>query len=355
MNAPLPKLFFPFDGESGPDMPAPGTAMPVADGVHWIRMPLPFQLDHINLWLIEDGDGWTLVDTGLKLEDTRDHWRTLFETMPIGRDRGRPAERLIVTHFHPDHIGLAAWLVETLDTRLWMSRTEWLMARTVFVDSASEANHANMVRFFVQHGLDPEVAAKLFRGGNTYQSHILEAPARYGRPQHGDRVAIGGRDWRVIVGTGHAPEHVCLYSADAGVLISGDQILPRITPNIGVWVSEPLADPLADYLGSMEHFRALPADTLVLPSHGFPFRGLHTRLDEIERHHEERLDALAEACAEAPLSAAESLPVLFRRELDTYQTGFAMGEALAHLACLAGRGRLVRRTDDDGIVRFHRP
>jgi len=353
VNAPLPKLDFPFGGAVGPAMPVPGAAVPVADGVYWIRMPLPFQLDHINLWLLEDGDGWTLVDTGLNLETTREHWRSLFAAMPIGRAQGRPAERLVVTHFHPDHVGLAGWLVEELGTALWMSRTEWLMARTAYDDSGTQQNQRLLADFFVEHGLDRSVAAQLFRGGDTYRSHVVEAPPRYRRIQHGEALAIGGRTWRVIVGTGHAPEHACLYCEETQVLISGDQILPRITANIGVWASEPMADPLADYLGSIERFRALPADTLVLPSHGFPFRGLHTRLDEIQHHHDERLEALADACAQTPLSAAAALPVLFRRELDTYQTGFAMGEALAHLACLAGRGLVVRRTGEDGVVRFH--
>ena len=344
-------LEFPF-GERRPDA---GTAMEVAPGVHWLRMPLPFRLDHINLWLLEDGDGWTLVDTGMQLDETRQHWRTLFDRFGIahGGRPGRPATRLIVTHFHPDHIGLAGWLVGELDTELWITRTEWLMARMLWLDSDA-ASHRSMADFYTRHGLAPDLADRLFAGGNTYRRRVAETPVRHRRLRAGDVLEIGGRRWEVIVGTGHAPEHACLWTVDGNMLISGDQILPGITPNISVWPNEPDASPLEDYLGSFARFGRLPDDALVLPSHNLPFRGLQTRIGQIVDHHRERLERLAGAFEGERLSAADAVPLLFRRDLDTHQMGFALGECLAHLAWLEGAGTLAGRLDPDGIHRFER-
>jgi glyoxylase-like metal-dependent hydrolase (beta-lactamase superfamily II) len=343
-------LDYPFV-DTGEGKPAPGETMEVAPGIHWLRMPLPFQLNHINLWLLETDDGWVLVDCGLKLDTTKDFWRTLFAAKSIGAKFGRPVERLVVTHFHPDHIGLAGWLVRELETELWITRTEWLMARMLYLDNEA-TNHNTMARFYASHGLDPDLAERLFKGGNTYRDRVDESPLHHRRLQHGDRLSIGGRTWRIIVGTGHAPEHACLYCEEANVLISGDQILPKITPNISVWASEPDANPLGDFLGSMGRFRDLPEDTLVLPSHGFPFFGLHTRVDALIQHHQEKLTKLRDWINGAAVTAADTLPVLFRPDLDMHQTGFAMGEALAHLAYLEGVGELRRDRAEDGLYRF---
>lgn len=355
MNA----IVFPF-GEANTDVPLSGETREVAPGVHWIRMPLPFALNHINLWLLEDDDGYVIVDCGLALDDSKTHWRKIFEDHGVavaGEDPAadlprRRVNRMIVTHFHPDHIGLAGWLGEVLKTDLWITRTEWLMARMLYVDVES-SNHEHVAEFYRMHGMPPDTATKMFTGGNTYRARVTEPPLLHRRMQEGEILTIGGRQWRIFVGTGHAPEHACLYCDDLRVLISGDQILPKITPNISVWASEPDADPLHDYLGSLDQFRSLPADTLVLPSHNLPFRGLHQRLDELRDHHIERLDRLREAPeSEAGLSAADAVPILFRRALDSHQFGFAMGEALAHLAYLQGQGEMTATTDSDGIVRF---
>lgn len=350
MNA----IVFPF-GEAKTDAPPAGETREVAPGVHWIRMPLPFALDHINLWLLEDGDDLVIVDCGLALEDSKAIWRRILKHHGAGPGAGpkaRRINRMIVTHFHPDHIGLAGWLGELLDTDLWITRTEWLMARMLYMDTAA-TNHEHVAAFYRMHGMPSDTATKMFADGNTYRARVTEPPMLHRRLQAGDVLRVGGRDWRVIVGTGHAPEHACLYCHELGVLISGDQILPKITPNISVWASEPDANPLDDYLGSLDQFRALPHETLVLPSHNLPFRGLHRRLDELRHHHDERLDRLRHADGGRDgLSAAEAVPILFRRTLDTHQFGFAMGEALAHLAYLEGRAEMRTENGPDGIVRF---
>lgn len=345
-----------LDFPLGDALPAATETLEVAPGIHWLRMPLPFQLNHINLWLLEDGDGYVIVDTGMQLEETKGYWRAIFDRFGIahGGKPGKPVNRLIVTHFHPDHIGLGGWLVDELDTEMWISRTEWLMARMLYLDSDS-VNHQSMASFYALHGLAPDIADRMFTGGNTYRKRVAEPPYHHRRLEHGDHVTIGGRTWDIIVGTGHAPEHACLWTEDGDILISGDQILPKITPNISVWASEPDADPLEDYLSSFAAFRHLPDAALVLPSHNLPFRGLQTRITQMIDHHLERLDRLTDGFADRHLSAAEAVPLMFRRELDFHQMGFAMGECLAHLAYLEGKGALRSEVQSDGIHRFSLP
>jgi len=345
MNA----LVFPFRDVGG-GLPSEGAALEVAPGVHWLRMPLPYRLDHINLWLLEDGQDWVLVDTGISSNRTKNIWRGLFAAKGIGKGHGRPVSRLICTHFHPDHMGLAGWLVEELETELWTSRAEWLFGRALWLDAAGEGQ-SDIARHYARHGLDDVRAADIGSRGNTYRMVVGEPPRAFRRIRHGEKLAIGGNEWEVIVGLGHAPEQACLHCPALGVLIAGDQILPKITPNIGVWATEPLADPLTDYMSSLGRFRALPEHTLVLPSHGFPFTGLETRLDQLIAHHEERLDTLAAALGADGKTTVDLLPVLFPRELDNFQIGFALGETLAHLACLESRGR-ARRAEAGGRVVF---
>lgn len=345
MNA----LVFPFRDAQG--LPGPGQTMEVAPGVHWLRMPLPYKLDHINLWLLEDGAGWVLVDTGIQSNKTKALWTGVFSARRIGSAYGRPVTRVVCTHFHPDHMGLAGWLTAELEAELWATRAEWLFGRMLWLDAAGDGQK-DIARHYAHHGLDAARTAEIGERANTYRMVVGEPPRRYRRLRHGEKFAIGGRAWEVIVGLGHAPEQACLYCAELGLLIAGDQILPKITPNIGVWATEPLANPLEDYLSSLDRFRPLPEPTLVLPSHGYPFTGLHTRLDQLQEHHAERLDALAAALkTERGKTAVELLPALFFKELDTFQIGFAIGEMVAHLACLEGRGR-ARREEDEGVCRF---
>ncbi len=327
--------------------PGPGEVLPIAPGVHWLRMPLPFALDHINLWLLEDGPGWTIVDCGYATPETRILWEQIF-TRHLD---GRPVGRVIVTHYHPDHVGLAGWLTERWQVPLSMTEKEWLHARVM---SRESDDFLSLRRDFARRaGLD-EAAGEVFaEHGKGYRRGVPSVPPAYRRLEDGMAVLIGGRQWRVIVGEGHAPELACLYCAETGVLIAGDQVLPRISPNVSVQAHEPDGDPLARFLRSLDKLRAaLPPETLVLPSHNLPFFGLHARLDELAAHHRARCSEVLAACA-VPQSAVDLLPVLFRRPLDRHQTAFALGEALAHLHYLTAQGALARELEADGVQRFH--
>jgi glyoxylase-like metal-dependent hydrolase (beta-lactamase superfamily II) len=328
-------------------VPAPGETREIAPGVHWVRMPLPFALDHVNLWLIEDGDGWTLVDTGLANDATRETWRAIL----AGPAAGRPIRRLIATHFHPDHIGLAGWFEAELGVPLWATRTEFLMARAIWA-TPDEVAGARQTEFFRRHGLPEEAGAALSARGNPYRRRAGEPPASFTRIQDGDAIEIGGRSWRVVVGRGHAPEQACLHCPELNLLASADQVLAHITPNVSVIWSEPEADPLAEFLASAGRFRDVPEDALVLPSHGRPFAGLHARLAALEDHHASRLARVAEACAGEPRSAHDMLDVLFRRKMDEHNLPFAMGEAIAHIVHLERKGTLRREEGRDGVLRF---
>lgn len=337
------------------EVPAAGTLVPVADGVHWLRMPLPFALDHINLWVLDDGDavdgGVALVDTGVATADTKAVWDALF----AGPLAGRTVTRVICTHFHPDHMGLAGWLCDRFDVRLWATLGEWSFGLMLSMDH-SDAFVETQVRFYRGAGFDAAQLEAVRQRGNAYAARVEPLPRNLRRLRDGESLAVGGRGWRVVVGHGHAPEHAALYCADLGLLISGDQVLPRISPNVSVWPQEPDADPLARFMESLRRIKAeVPADTLVLPSHGKPFHGLHARIDDLLAHHEDRLDDCRAACAAAPRRAVDLVPVLFRRELDAHQMFFAIGESIAHAHALWTRGDLVRDTDSDGVHWFRVP
>ena len=348
MNALEAQLQYAF-GES---LPSPGETMEIAPGVRWIRMALPFALDHINLWLLRDEidgrPGWTVVDTCISRDEAKAQWEQVFATQL----QGLPILRVIVTHMHPDHIGLAWWLCEKWDAPLWISATDFNAARLAS-QSTTGFGGATAADFFASHGLtDPESLEKIRARASYYPSMVPQVPRRFRRLQDGDTVAIGGREWRCIAGYGHAPEHISLFCQDLCVLISGDMLLPRISTNVSVYDVEPESNPLKQFLGSIDRFTPLAEDTLVLPSHGKPFRGLHERVRQLHAHHDERLREVIEACSEGPKSAADVLPVLFKRQLDLHQTTFAMGESVAHLHALWHAGRLQRRRDAQGIWRF---
>lgn len=329
-------------------IPEVGGVQKVADGVLWLRMPLPFRLDHINLWLIDDGAGWAIVDTGIKSNTSKDVWRRVFAD-ELG---GRPITRVIVTHFHPDHVGLAAWLTETLDVALWMPRTEWLFARMLAMDGSDA--FMDVVSEFYRRAGTPQAFLSIMRGKGAPLPKLIGSPARgIQRIRDGDEIDIGGRAWRVVVGTGHSPEHACLHCPSLGLMISGDQVLPRISPHIGVYPNEPDGNPLQDFLDSIEKFFCLPADMALLPSHNEPFKGLHVRLKQLADHHEEQLDTLLGFCT-TPGNAADLAASLFNRELDHEHTAFAINETLAHLHLLMARGLVVRRDGEDGVYTYER-
>jgi glyoxylase-like metal-dependent hydrolase (beta-lactamase superfamily II) len=341
----------------GDQLPAPGTTLEVAPGVRWLRMALPFALDHINLWLLrdrlDDVEGWTIVDCGIANETTRQCWEQVF----ANELQGLPVLRVIVTHMHPDHIGLAHWLTERWSTpqrdcRLWISATDWNAAR-VGSQATTGFGGDSAAAFFARHGLlDEESLAKIRARTNYYSNMVPEVPRRFRRLMDGMVVAIGGHAWRCIAGYGHAPEHIALHCAELDLLISGDMVLPRISTNVSVYELEPEASPLPLYLASISAMRSLPATTLVLPSHGKPFVGLHERIEQLRSHHDDRYADVLAACVEQPQSAADMLPVLFKRVLDLHQTTFAMGESIAHLHALAEAGRMVAVPGADGVQRF---
>lgn len=332
------RLDYPFETP-----PAAGTTFPVSSGVHWLRMPLPFALDHINLWLLEDGEGFCTVDTGIALDTVKDAWKSVLT--------GRQLKRQIVTHFHPDHLGLAAWLETETGAPLWMTQGEYLTAHLI-AEGIHPFGIPAMLDFFRQHGLNEAALAALEQRGNAYRRGVPTIPTAFQRMMEGDVLRIGAYGWRVIVGYGHAPEHASLYCDELKVLIAGDMLLPRISTNVSTYAAAPILDTLDLFLGSIAHLTELPEDTLVLPSHGRPFRGLHARVAELQAHHAARCDDLLAACSTKACCAAELLAVLFGRPIDDpHQTMFAMGEAIAHLNYLEKRRQLERRIEN-GIIRF---
>jgi glyoxylase-like metal-dependent hydrolase (beta-lactamase superfamily II) len=337
------------------EAPAAGTSLEMVPGLRWLRMPLPFALNHINLWLIEDGPGWTIVDCGIGTDHTRGLWEQIFAApqngaAPEARGRAFQASRVLVTHYHPDHAGLAHWLCQRFGANLWMSQAEYLTAHAIRENVAGYTPD-NLLAMYRRNGLPEEDLKNMSVRGNRYRLAVPEFPQSYRRIMDGDEIRIGSQDWRVIMGYGHAPEHAALYCSALGVLISGDMVLPKISTNISVWSIDPDGNPLKQFLDSLKRYAGLPNDTLVLPSHGLPFRGLRERIEQLEEHHQQHFRELHEAC-ERPLSAFEAIPTLFQRALDTHQLFFAMGESMAHLHYLFYQGSLVRRTGADGVIRY---
>jgi glyoxylase-like metal-dependent hydrolase (beta-lactamase superfamily II) len=341
----------------GDALPQRGGTEPVADGVRWLRMRLPFALDHINLWLVSDHEdtpagrreGWAIIDCGIDNEDTRAAWEQVFAT----ELQGLPVLRVICTHMHPDHIGLAHWLTARWQCRLWISATDWNAARVASAAIGDAHSGHGAADFYALHGLcNPVALAEVRARSNLYASMVRQVPDRFRRLMHGMRLRIGNHDWQCIAGYGHAPEHIALHCPALDLLIAGDMVLPRISTNISVYDTEPEANPLPLYLESIGAMRALPPDTLILPSHGKPFTGLHQRIEQLLRHHDERCAEVLQACAEAPCSAAELLPVMFKRELDMHQTTFALGEAVAHVHALLSAGQLLEVRRSDGVLRY---
>ena len=325
-------------------IPEPGETYEVAPGIMWLRMPLPFRLDHINLWLLEDGDGWTLVDTGMAMDDARQAWLKIIDH----RLGGRPIKRIIVTHFHSDHAGLAGWLTDRFGCQLWMSDKEWQRTR-LLAGGPAQSWTDDVLSFFRRAGCPEDMVSETHTLWSSYNARMSPTPDLHTTLAEGMTFDIGGRSWRVLIGRGHAPEHVSLYCPELDVLIAGDQVLPRISPNVSVLPGDSGDNPLGDFLITTAAFRAqLPDTTLVLPSHNEPFYGLHYRLDELASHHDERLDHMAGACGE-PATAYGVAQQSFSSDLDGLQASLAVTETLAHLNHLITLGRIDRRTRDDGV------
>ncbi|HEX5650076.1 MAG TPA: MBL fold metallo-hydrolase [Steroidobacteraceae bacterium] len=328
--------------------PAPGHAVPLGGGLYWARIPLPMELNHINVWLLEDDDGWLLVDTGMAEDVCREAWVSLEQTLL----QGRPLRRIFVTHDHPDHMGLAGWLHRRHHgAPLWMSPVGHASTLEFLAASGDEID-ARRLRFVTSHGMDVSQEAVRRSGGSEHGRWYGDVPPLARAVADGDRVEAGGRTWQVIETSGHCRGHLCLHDAANDVLITGDQVLPTISPNVSVLASRPDANPLAEYLESIARLeRQCPPDTLVLPSHGRPFRGLHRRIEVLRSHHLQQLEALRAACR-SPTSAYELLPVMYGRPLRGFHRYLAVGETVAHLNYLWHDGAVERRIDDAGRVAF---
>jgi glyoxylase-like metal-dependent hydrolase (beta-lactamase superfamily II) len=337
-------LTYPF-GRSAPE---PGAVLPIADGVAWARLLVPGSLKHINIWLLDDEDGVAIVDTGLDIAPSREAWEALI----AGPLAGRRVTRVLVTHFHPDHLGLAGWLCERFDAPLWMTRTEWLFARMLTADRRDTPPKEAFSYWRAAGWEEERIEAEAAKGWNRFASVVSPVPLSFIRMSDGDALRIGARSWRIVIGSGHSPEHACLVDEAAGLMIAGDQVLPRITSNVSLTLSEPAADPLGEWLDSIAKLKTLPDHLLVLPSHGDPFTGLHARLDALDHGHRDRLDALHDYLSE-PRRAVDCFSILFGRKIDDSIIGLATGEAMAHLRRLEVEGR-ARREVRDGVHWFAR-
>jgi glyoxylase-like metal-dependent hydrolase (beta-lactamase superfamily II) len=342
-NSAGPALVFPHT-----EPPGPGRLIEIAPGVQWFRLPLPYRLDHVNIYLIENDDGWTVLDTGLGTDACRTAW----EAVLSGQMRGQRLTEMIVTHFHPDHVGLAGWLAERFGLSLSMPRPEYLYSLALQYapgDLGADTHRP----FYRRHGLSQEVTEAVLSRGHEYLRRTTGVPSTYHRIRHGDDLSVGARVFQVITGGGHALEQAMLNRQEERLFFAADQVIARISPNVSVYAMEPDLDALGIYLRSLSGLRDLVAeDVLVLPGHGLPFYGLHTRINELIEHHEQRCGAIAEACKLQALSVAELVPCVFQRELDEHQTGFAFGEVLAHVNHMLGRDQLVLETRGDAVDRY---
>ena len=331
--------------------PAHGDAKAIAPGVQWLRMPLPFGLDHINLWTVRDGDGgWAAFDTGVQTPDTTAAWRKLFGAGAALADSC--LTRVFVTHMHPDHVGMAGWLTRKFDCRLWMTRLEYLTCRVLVADTGREAP-ADSTEFYRSAGWDEE-ALEHYRarfGGFGKLTHAL--PDSFRRVHDGEHLRIGEHEWRVVTGNGHSPEHACFHCPALKLLISGDQVLPRISSNVSVFPTEPDADPMGDWLASIDKLeRELPDDVLVLPAHNEPFCGLYARLDYLRSSQHRALDRLRGALKAQPRRAIDVFGELFGRPIGSNPglLGLATGESIAHLNYLLARDEAVKEIDAEGVA-----
>lgn len=329
--------------------PGPNEVIELRPGVLWLRQKLPFQLNHVNIYLLADGDGWAMIDSGFGNEETIAAWTALFE----GPLKNFNITRLIVTHSHPDHVGLAGWIVERFNCPLVMSQVEYLQSVYHQNRGTEERKEAQRL-FFRRHGMDESLTDKLLGRGQDYLKQVSILPASYRRISHGDEISIGTRRFKVITGGGHALDQVMLYCAADKLFLSADQVLSKISPNVSVWAVEPDQNSLGEYLASLASLTTtLPYDALVLPGHGVPFFGLKTRIKQLADHHEERCGMIAAACRESPKTSAELVPVVFYKyPLDAHQTGFAAGELIAHVNYMLNEGRLTVEPHTDGILRF---
>jgi len=335
-----------YEFESRPET---GTTMPVAEGMHWLRMPLPFSIGHINLWLVEDDDGWAVVDTGIHTDTSKDVWRNAIVSV-MG---DKPINHVVVTHLHPDHVGCAGWLTDEYGIDLWMTRDEYLLCRVLVADTDRAAPEEG-VSFYHAAGFPAGSLHNYQKMFGMFGKYVAELPESYKRLKEGDRLTFAGNTWEVLIGRGHSPEHACFFDAERKLFVAGDQLLPTISSNVSVYPTEPKADPLRDWLESLRMLKTrLPEDVLVLPAHGKPFRGAHGRLDALVQEHLDGLDALLDFCKE-PRRAVDTFPALFKSKISDSNLIMATGESVAHLNFLIEEGDLVAESDTDGVNWYRR-
>ena len=332
--------------------PAEGEATEIAPGVLWMRLPLPMALDHVNVYALDDADGWTIVDCGLDTTRAREIWQRLLDG-PLG---GRPVARVLLTHHHPDHVGLAGWF-QARGATLMTSRTAWLFARMLVLDEQDRPT-PEALGFWRRAGMpDAMIAERASQRPFNFADAVHPMPLGFTRLVEGQQLRLGGRDWRVAMGNGHAPEHVTLWSMTDDLVIGGDQLLSSISPNLGVYPTEPGADPVGEWLESCERFAVLAAARgrdLVLPGHKLPFTGLPHRLRQLIDSHHGALARLEAALDAAPRSAVDCFDALFRRPIGSGEFGLAMVEAVAHVNHLAQAGRIRQVGERDGAVLWGR-
>ena len=337
-----PLITYPWDTP-----PAEGEAIEVATGVLWMRLPLPMALDHVNVFAFDDGDGWTVVDTGFASKRSKAIWETLL----AGPLQGKPVSRLIVTHHHPDHVGLAGWFIDK-GAELLMPRTGWLTARMLTLDE-QPTYPAETLAFYKRAGMAPEeFEHRRTERPFNFADCVVPLPLGYTRLVNGQSIHFGGRTWDIRMGDGHAPEHATFWSRDDNLIVGGDQLLPSISANLGVYPTEPNADPVQDWLTSCIAFQPFADDAqLVLPGHKLPFTGLPLRLRQMIENHHGALDRLV-AYLKEPRRGGECFTPLFQRKIGRGEYGLALVEALAHLNHLHQTGVATRKMGDDGAWRW---
>lgn len=333
----------------GEAIPGPAEAIEVADRILWLRLPLPMTLDHVNVYALDDGDGWTIVDTGFQTGKTK----TMWEEALAGPLAAKPVKRVIATHHHPDHIGLAAWFQGEKGASLWTTRTAWLFARMLTLDHHERTSEPNLLHMKRAGADEATLEWARNREPMNFSRVVAMLPPGYKRIKDGDRIEMGGRTWRVFTGDGHAPEHATFWSVDGDLVIAGDQILPRISPNLGVYPTEPEADPVGEWLASCKKFQPYATERhVVLPGHNRPFTGLPKRLEQLIDNHHGAIKRLRKHLIE-PRSAIDCFDTIFKRKIGQGEFGLAMVESIAHLNHMYAVGEADKRLDADGVLRFH--
>lgn len=331
-----------YEFDASPD---PGETQSICEGIDWLRMPLPFALSHINLWILRDGDSSVVVDTGIASEKSRAIWRRVLSASQFGSN----VSRVVVTHLHPDHVGGAGWLCEEYDAELYMSQAEYLLCRVLVADTGRRAPNVG-VEFYRAAGFPDEALSKYTEMFGMFGKFVSDLPESYRRLIDGESVSIDQSLWTVVVGRGHSPEHACLFDAERNILIAGDQLLPRISSNISVHPTEPQANPLREWLASLLTLaERLPEDVLVLPAHGRPFRGAHERLKDLHQEHMDGLGKLLDLCKESQ-RAIDVFPALFRARISSSNLIMATGESIAHLNYLIADNQMDVDLDPDGVA-----